>query len=712
MQKYNGQLTNQFPNSVSGNAAAGAQITVRVKSSGALASLYATDSLSGAALSNPLTADSRGYYGFYAPDGVYTLDVSISGTPQLEIQLQDVASLQDQFNDALANAGYIPIGTFSAGCTVSQSNGVVSDGTAYWRWDGALPKTVTAGSAPTPTGVGGWVLVSDGGLRGDLAAANSTIPIAGVQAKSLTATHQAVSDMVADVNLIAGRICVTKWNNTTSKQGSALYVIKTNAQAAADGDVIDGELIDGILTGANFQLPNSLCAILAVDKAQVTIEHLGGGTLVNRNDAAREKAWNYCGVCRLGHGTYKFNPFAVRSGVSISTPGFAYTTIKIMSEVGNNIGIRVSSADYGVSPGAPIDYWSLRDFQLEDLNSKIPLYVVHGRFFKLDQVYVLGGKVAGAFLAYNFVADIGVLRADACANNGIEFGYDRFGWGFELTSNNVVNVGKLWAYGNGTSLTVRPALSEVANAGAGLVLANGLSNNFGQAYAEFNKGHGIITTAFHGYTISTVYVEANDSLAPTPADQVEFYNNANGASLGDVTYLFGASGSLHSDTALTVQAYRGTRITGAGRVSVYGYYRDAEIQTPATIDVPIFNIVGNRNDVLGANPTPVNFYMSGNFDPFVSTQFSRNGIYSTAPRVVFHDAGTLGTGLELSIFEDGVIKYYHATSGGGAFSAGAFVDFPVLNFTWDKTKTYQFQISGAGSFSGRVQFSINAKLMV
>lgn len=185
MQRYNGQLLNQFPNTVTGISAAGAKITVRVKSTGALATLYANNSTSGATLSNPLTADSKGYYGFYAPDGVYTLDVSLSGTPQLEIQLQDVASLQSQFNNAVSNAGYIPVGTFAAGCTVSQANGVVSDGVSYWRWDGSLPKTVTAGSSPTPVGVGGWFLTSDGAFESELAAAGSQKLIAGVKAADL-----------------------------------------------------------------------------------------------------------------------------------------------------------------------------------------------------------------------------------------------------------------------------------------------------------------------------------------------------------------------------------------------------------------------------------------------------------------------------------------------------------------------------------------------
>lgn len=185
MQRYNGQLLNQFQNTVTGISAAGAQVTVRLNPSGALATLYATNSTSGATLTNPLIADSKGYYGFYAPDGVYTLEVNLSGVPPLEIQLQDVASLQNQFDNALQNSGYIPIGTFSAGCTVSQANGVVSDGTSYWKWDGSLPKTVTAGSSPTPTGAGAWILVSDGAFRSSLANSNSTDLVGGKEARTL-----------------------------------------------------------------------------------------------------------------------------------------------------------------------------------------------------------------------------------------------------------------------------------------------------------------------------------------------------------------------------------------------------------------------------------------------------------------------------------------------------------------------------------------------
>lgn len=125
MQRFNGQLINQFPNTINGNAAAGAQVTIRVKSSGALASLYATNSLSGGTLPNPITADAKGYYGFYAPDNVYALDVNIAGTPQLEIQLQDVGELVNFVDSAVAqvqDSGTEPTGQSVTFAIVGEDN--------------------------------------------------------------------------------------------------------------------------------------------------------------------------------------------------------------------------------------------------------------------------------------------------------------------------------------------------------------------------------------------------------------------------------------------------------------------------------------------------------------------------------------------------------------------------------------------------------------
>lgn len=236
MQKYNGQLIRQFASSVSGNAASGVAVTVRRQSDGAIATLYADNNTAGATLSNPLTTSAVGHFAFYAADGVYTLTFSDT-TPQQVIQLQDLVGLQTQFENAVLNAGYIPSGTFSAGATLTQANQVLSDGSSYWRWDGALPKTVTAGSAPTPTGVGGWVLISDGGLRDELADTDSTVLIAGFQARQLKLID-CVKNLVPVENIMMN---VTSFYAGGNTGGGEFYYNPTASKA--DSGKIKGDTL-------------------------------------------------------------------------------------------------------------------------------------------------------------------------------------------------------------------------------------------------------------------------------------------------------------------------------------------------------------------------------------------------------------------------------------------------------------------------------------
>lgn len=333
MQRYNGQLINQFANVINGNAAAGALVTVKLKSTGATVTLYAEDNLSGATLANPLTTDAKGYYGFYAPDGVYTLDVSISGTPQLEIQLQDVAALQAQFDAALANAGYIPVGTFAAGCTVSQSNGVVSDGSSFWRWDGALPKTVTAGSAPTPTGAGNWILISDYALRSELAATDSTTLVGGKEAASVgyggdtysrykTTVNFSLPDEDAD-GLRSAMANANKTNQTT--YGRFKYI---NGTASTTG-VFDVANFAGQTLGSSASI--GFVFHHYTDGAMIQVDNVGEAnniiTLKNAHNPTRrsDKAADF-----VGSGTYiRFDKHNYSLGYS-QTLGFVDKDFKIV----------------------------------------------------------------------------------------------------------------------------------------------------------------------------------------------------------------------------------------------------------------------------------------------------------------------------------------------------------------------------------------------
>ena len=74
---------------------------------------------------------------------------------------------------AIASFGYITIDSFEDGNTLALPNQVLRlEATGeYYRWDGALPKTVPAGSTPQSTGgigLGAWLSVGDATLRENL----------------------------------------------------------------------------------------------------------------------------------------------------------------------------------------------------------------------------------------------------------------------------------------------------------------------------------------------------------------------------------------------------------------------------------------------------------------------------------------------------------------------------------------------------------------
>ncbi|ELY4595855.1 hypothetical protein SMZ93_002669 [Cronobacter sakazakii] len=85
-----------------------------------------------------------------------------------------IEGLNQLARQAIAAFGWIPVGTFQAGATISLPNQILKDTTdgEYYRWDGPLPKVVPAGSTPASTGgtgVGAWISVGDSTLRSMLA---------------------------------------------------------------------------------------------------------------------------------------------------------------------------------------------------------------------------------------------------------------------------------------------------------------------------------------------------------------------------------------------------------------------------------------------------------------------------------------------------------------------------------------------------------------
>lgn len=110
---------------------------------------------------------------------VEELQDNVVGVKELEASvLQASEDAEAALAQLLASStDYIQVGTFAAGYaslqTVQQTL-LHSDGHRY-GWTGSFPKTVPAGSTPTPLGAGGWVDRSDVTLRGDLGVNGSTI---------------------------------------------------------------------------------------------------------------------------------------------------------------------------------------------------------------------------------------------------------------------------------------------------------------------------------------------------------------------------------------------------------------------------------------------------------------------------------------------------------------------------------------------------------
>lgn len=118
------------------------------------------------------------------PSGVVTNREGVALTP-IPVINQQLEDLVDNGEQAVLAIGWEDKGTFSAGATLDIPNQILSNGTNYYRWSGVFPKVVSAGSAVTPIGIGGWLLVGDSQLRSELAAVDSSVVIGGVPVEDI-----------------------------------------------------------------------------------------------------------------------------------------------------------------------------------------------------------------------------------------------------------------------------------------------------------------------------------------------------------------------------------------------------------------------------------------------------------------------------------------------------------------------------------------------
>lgn len=156
MQKYQNNVTSR-----TGDAVSGAAVAVRV-SGGALATIYADDGVTPTA--NPITSDNKGYFEFYAADGLYNIFVNGVET-YTDVQITDtLVGIQGAVKvvDLAASGGAALVGIVQAGTGAVLRNvedelrvvfrpqqfGAVTDGVTddTAAWNAAIEAAYAAGA--------------------------------------------------------------------------------------------------------------------------------------------------------------------------------------------------------------------------------------------------------------------------------------------------------------------------------------------------------------------------------------------------------------------------------------------------------------------------------------------------------------------------------------------------------------------------------------
>lgn len=112
----------------------------------------------------------RSYFIPELPTGTTAVSLSSSAVLVHSAGSVDLGAL------AVSREEYVTLsGTFDSGAVINVKNELLTHTDGKYRWDGALPKIVDAGSIPTTTGgvgIGAWVSVGDAALRSDLNSMN------------------------------------------------------------------------------------------------------------------------------------------------------------------------------------------------------------------------------------------------------------------------------------------------------------------------------------------------------------------------------------------------------------------------------------------------------------------------------------------------------------------------------------------------------------
>lgn len=125
--------------------------------------------------------------------------------------------LENLYNQAISQVGYITMDSFEDGATLTLPNQVLRyEATGeYYRWDGEFPKVVTANSTPEAAGgigTGKWLSVGDASLRTALAGQNGVDMVNGAAKQNDVDTLNKRTDVYAYIEDYANFVVDDDWS--------------------------------------------------------------------------------------------------------------------------------------------------------------------------------------------------------------------------------------------------------------------------------------------------------------------------------------------------------------------------------------------------------------------------------------------------------------------------------------------------------------------
>lgn len=162
-------------------------------------------------------------------------------TDRFGVRRWTIAGFQYTAEEAILKYGYITMGSFEDGATLTLPNQTLryeANG-EYYRWDGEFPKIVPAGSTPYSTGevkLGAWVSVGDASLRSNLISDNATNGDALITVKQpfANSTPRTQHDKNKDILNIRDFGAVGDWDPVTDTGTDSTQALISTINAAVE----------------------------------------------------------------------------------------------------------------------------------------------------------------------------------------------------------------------------------------------------------------------------------------------------------------------------------------------------------------------------------------------------------------------------------------------------------------------------------------------